>query len=85
MIMNADVIKIINSYLTLKFFKEEILHKSWYYLLVNNLITFEILDQRILSLTVEGEGSAKIFELELLKNRLHDLIAKIATNNQPQQ
>ena len=81
MIMNADVIKIINSYLTLKFFKDEILHKSWYYLLKNNLINYETLEQRVLSLTYDNEGSQKIFELEFLKQRLDDLIAKIATNN----
>ena len=39
MMMNADVIKIIDSYLTLEFFSYELMHKSWYYLLVNDLIS----------------------------------------------
>ena len=78
--MNPDVIKIINSYLDLKFFEEEILHRSWYYLLANDLLNFEILESKILSLTFGGEQTDRIFNLERLKNRLHDLIAKIAKN-----
>ena len=58
MMMNSDVIKIIHSYLTLGFFKNEILHKSWYYLLVNDLISFDTLQSRVLSLTFDHENSA---------------------------
>ena len=61
MMMNSDVIRIISSYLGLEFFRKEIVHKSWYYLLVNNLINFEILQERVLSLTFDRENSAKVF------------------------
>lgn len=83
--MNPDVVKIINSYLDLKFFEEEILHKSWHYLLVNNLLTFELLESKILSLTFGGEQTDKIFSLDRLKSRLHDLISKIAKNKKGPQ
>ena len=82
MMMNSDVIRIISSYLGLEFFRKEILHKSWYYLLVNNLINFEILQERVLSLTFDRENSAKVFELTDLKSKLHELITKIATNKE---
>lgn len=81
MMMNSDVIKIIDSYLTLEFFLEEILHKSWYYLLTNDLINYRILEESVLSLTFDGDHSSKpIFTLDRLKNRLHELIARIALN-----
>lgn len=82
--MNTDVIKIINSYLTLRFFEEEILQSSWYYLIKNDLLTFEILEKHLLSLTDGGDYGKKVFDLGRLKNKLHDLIAKIAINRQPQ-
>ena len=65
MLLSPDVIKIISSYITLKFFKEEILHKGWYYLLVNDLLTREILEQNVLSLTEDGsEDGDRLFTLK---------------------
>lgn len=58
--MNGNVIKIVNSYITLKFFEEEVLHKSWYYLLVNDLITYEGLKENLLKLTFD-ENSGTVF------------------------
>ena len=80
LLMNTDVIKIINSYLTLRFFEEEILQNSWYYLIKNDLLTYEILEKNLLSLTDGGDYGKKVFDLGRLKSKLHDLIAKIATN-----
>ena len=77
MLMNADVIKIIDAYLTLQFFTHEILHKSWYYLLVNNLINYNILEEKVLSLR---HGDEPIFSLDRLKSKLYELIARIALN-----
>ena len=84
MMLNPDVLKIIAKYLSLKFFQNEVLHKSWYYLLVNKLINFELLETRILSLTLGGELNDKncLFKLDDLKSRLHDLIARIALSDQ---
>ena len=81
MLLNPDVIKIISSYITFKFFKEEILPKGWYHLLVNDLLTREILEQNVLTLTDDGSINGNpLFTLKDLQYELHDLIAKIATN-----
>lgn len=85
LLLNPHVIKIINSYITLEFFQDEIVHRSWYYLIVNDLLTNEILQERVLSLTFGSGDSRKIFDLKQLKGKLYDLIAKIATNKQTQQ
>ena len=67
MLLSPDVIKIISSYITLKFFKEEILPKGWYYLLVNDLLTREILEENVLSLTEDGsEEGNRLFTLKSL-------------------
>ena len=79
MMMNADVINIIDSYITLDFFSNELIHKSWYYLLVNDLISRNILEESILSLTTDvNNSSTPIYTLDRLKKCLHELISRIA-------
>ena len=82
LMMNEDVIKVINHFITLNFYQDYILHRSWFYLLQNNLINYEKLDKNLLSL--KYDNGEPIFTLHLLKINLHILVAKIASCKQRQ-
>ena len=77
LMMNEDVVKVVNHFITLTFYQDYILHRSWFYLLKNDLINYEKLDKHLLKL--KYDNGEPIFTLHLLKINLHILVAKIAS------
>jgi hypothetical protein len=55
--MNEHVIHIIDDYLGISWFKEHIVDKSWYYLLLSDKLTHEILQNSILAIKVDHNTS----------------------------
>ena len=53
--LNPDVIKVVDHFITLSFYQDYILHKSWFYLLENDLINYEKLEKDLLSLTYDDK------------------------------
>ena len=75
--MNPDIIKMIDHFISLEFYEEHILHRSWFYLVNHQLLDCEKMDQDLLSLKFEcGEP---IFSLEKFKSNFDHLLCKIAS------
>ena len=67
--LNPDVIKVVDHFITLSFYQDYILHKSWFYLLQNDLINYETLEKDLLSLTYDDKE--QVFTLHMIKINLH--------------
>jgi hypothetical protein len=76
-ILNPATITLLDEFVTLQFFTDYILHKSWFYLLKQELITFETLQNNILSIKA-GNNKDPYYTLDMLKKNLPALFSRIA-------
>jgi hypothetical protein len=75
-ILNSDTITLLEEFVTLQFFTDFILHKSWFYLLKEELITYETLQNNILS--IKSHNKDTLYTLDNLKKNLPALFSRIA-------
>jgi hypothetical protein len=77
LILNKATLALIEEFLDLQFFNDEILHKSWFFLLKQDLLTFETLKNTLLSMK-HAVTKLPIYDLDSIKKQLPTLFARIA-------
>ena len=82
-ILNADTLGVVSFHCDSEtqkdFFLNEILHKSWFYLICQaNVLDFSMLQDKILNLK-HKESNINLIKIETIKQNLYFLLAKIAT------